>query len=91
MDGEKKNDPLLELTSFLFEGCEHSDTNLPLFSNWRYSSANTAKTFTATAQVFIHAQENLDNNWIRTILNIYLNDKWYFTEWYVNIPSAAAY
>lgn len=59
---EEKNDPLLELTSFLFEGYEHSDIKLPLFSNWRYSSANKAKTFTAPAQVFIHSQENLDNN-----------------------------
>lgn len=36
---EKQTDPLLELTSFLFEGSEQSGINLTSFNDWRYSSA----------------------------------------------------
>lgn len=36
---KKKTDPLLELTSFLFEGSEHSGINLISFNDCRYSSA----------------------------------------------------
>lgn len=36
-------DPLLELTSFLFEGSEHSGINMISFNDWRYFSAKKKK------------------------------------------------
>lgn len=44
--------PLLTLTSFLFEGSECSDINLPSFNYWRYPSANAANMVKATALSF---------------------------------------
>lgn len=53
-------DAVLELNSFLFEGSKHTNISLASLNNWKYSSVNAANIFTATASVFIHAQENLE-------------------------------